>query len=103
MLPKIQAEKNNLAFEEAQARLKQLQETYDLKRRAAAADIKILEIRRNRAETNMKPVIAVLTTPSTASESHGVRPCGAGCETSGMPPRWPSGRTKTGFVSGPRI
>ena len=54
MLPKIQAEKNTLAFEEAQARLKQLQETYELKRKAAAADITILEIRRDRAETNMK-------------------------------------------------
>lgn len=54
MLPKLQAEKNNLAHEEAEARLKQLQETYDLKRRAAAADIRILEIRRDRAETNMK-------------------------------------------------
>ena len=54
MLPKIQAEKNTLAFEEAQARLKQLQETYELKRQAAAADIRILEIRRDRAETNMK-------------------------------------------------
>ena len=54
MLPKIQAEKNNLAYEEAQAKLKQLQETYELKRRAAAADIRILEIRRERAETNMK-------------------------------------------------
>jgi HlyD family secretion protein len=54
LIPKIQAEKNTLAFEEAQARLKQLQETYELKRRAAAADIRILEIRRNRSETNMK-------------------------------------------------
>jgi HlyD family secretion protein len=54
MLPKIRAEKNDLAFEEAQAKLKQQQETYDLKRRAAAADIKILEIRRDRSETNMK-------------------------------------------------
>ena len=54
MLPRIQAEKNKLAFEEAEARLTQLQETFELKRRAAAADIKILEIRRNRAETNMK-------------------------------------------------
>jgi HlyD family secretion protein len=54
MLPKLQAEKNNLAHEEAQARLEQLQQTYDLKRRAAAADIRILEIRRDRAETNMK-------------------------------------------------
>ena len=39
MLPKIQAEKNKLAFEEAEAKLKQLQETFELKRRAAAADI----------------------------------------------------------------
>ena len=54
MIPKIQAEKNTLSFEEAQARLKQLQEPYELKRRAAAADIKILDIRRNRSETNMK-------------------------------------------------
>jgi multidrug resistance efflux pump len=54
LLPKIQAEKNTLAFEEAEAKLKQLQETYELKRRAAAADIKILEIRRDRSETNMK-------------------------------------------------
>jgi len=54
MLPKIEAEKNTLAHEEAQAKLKQLQETYELKRRAAAADIKVLVIRRDRAETNMK-------------------------------------------------
>src|SRR3954465_3614534 len=54
MLPKLQAEKNNLAFEEAQARLKQLQETYTLKRQAAAADIRILEIRRERSEATMK-------------------------------------------------
>jgi HlyD family secretion protein len=53
MLPKIQAEKNNLALEEAQAKLKQQQETYNLKRQAAAADIRILEIRRERSETNM--------------------------------------------------
>jgi HlyD family secretion protein len=54
MLPRIQAEKNTLAFEEAEAKLKQQQETYELKRRAAAADIKILQIRRDRSETNMK-------------------------------------------------
>jgi HlyD family secretion protein len=54
MLPKIEAEKNTLAHEEAQAKLKQLQETYDLKRKAAAADIKVLDIRRDRAENNMK-------------------------------------------------
>lgn len=54
MLPKIQAEKNTLALEEAQARLKQLQETYDLKRRAAAADIRVLQIRRDRSANTMK-------------------------------------------------
>jgi HlyD family secretion protein len=54
MLPKLQAEKNTLAFEEAQAKLKQLQETYNLKREAAAADIRIIEIRRARAEATMK-------------------------------------------------
>ena len=54
MLPKIEAEKNTLAHEEAQARLTQLQETYDLKRAAAAADIKVLDIRRGRSESNMK-------------------------------------------------
>ena len=54
MLPKIQAEKNVLALEEARARLKQLQQTYDLKRRAAEADIRVLEIRRDRAETSMR-------------------------------------------------
>ena len=32
-----------------EAKLKQLQETYDLKRQAAAADIKVLEIRRDRS------------------------------------------------------
>jgi HlyD family secretion protein len=54
MLPKIQGEKNQLAFEQAGATLKQLRSTYELKRRAAAADIRILEIRRNRAETATK-------------------------------------------------
>jgi multidrug efflux pump subunit AcrA (membrane-fusion protein) len=54
MLPKIEAEKNILANEEAAARYKQLGETYTLKRQAAAADIKVLEIRRDRSETNMK-------------------------------------------------
>ena len=54
MLPKIQAEKNTLALEEAKARFEQLQQTYDLKRRAAEADIRVLEIRRDRAETAMR-------------------------------------------------
>src|SRR5689334_9970843 len=54
MLPKIEAEKNKLALEEADAHLQQLRETYDLKRRAAEADIRVLEIRRDRADTAMQ-------------------------------------------------
>jgi multidrug efflux pump subunit AcrA (membrane-fusion protein) len=54
LLPKIQAEKNNQTLQEAQARLKQLRTTFDLKRKAAEADLKILEIRRDRAENAMK-------------------------------------------------
>jgi HlyD family secretion protein len=54
MLPKIQVEKNTLALEEAKAKLSQLQQTYALKRRAAEADIRVLEIRRDRADTAMR-------------------------------------------------
>ena len=54
MLPKIQAEKNSQALEEAQAKLKQLKTTYDLKRAAAEADLRILQIRRDRAENAMR-------------------------------------------------
>ncbi len=54
LLPKIQAEKNRLALEEAEAKLAQLKTTYDLKRRAAEADLRILQIRRDRAENAMK-------------------------------------------------
>jgi len=72
MLPKLQAEKNNLAFEEAQARLKQLQETYNLKRQAAAADIHILEIRRARSESNMEQAQANAEKMLVASPLPGV-------------------------------
>jgi multidrug efflux pump subunit AcrA (membrane-fusion protein) len=54
LLPRINAEKNTLAAEAADAELKQLQETYDLKRISAQADIHGLEISRERAETQMK-------------------------------------------------
>lgn len=49
LLPKIAAEKNTLALEQAEVTLKQLKATYELKRRAAEADIRILQIRRDRA------------------------------------------------------
>jgi HlyD family secretion protein len=54
MLPKIQVEKNTLGLEEAEAKLKALKQTYDLKRQAAQADIKVLEIRRSRSESAMR-------------------------------------------------
>jgi HlyD family secretion protein len=54
ILPKIEAEKNDLALEQALARLAQLTETFALKRTAAAADLRILEIRRARAQTALE-------------------------------------------------
>ena len=49
ILSKIDAEKNGLALEEARATLGQLRETFDLKRRADLADLRVLEIQRDRA------------------------------------------------------
>jgi len=49
MVPAITAEKNNKALEEARAKVGQLLRTYDLKRKAAAADVRLLEIERDRA------------------------------------------------------
>lgn len=54
MIPKIQAEKNTQALEQAQARRDQLKKTFELKRKAAAADLRILEIRRDKAANAMK-------------------------------------------------
>ena len=53
MIPKIEAEKNTQALEQAKARLQQLKKTYDLKRKAAQADLRILEIRRDKAANAM--------------------------------------------------
>jgi HlyD family secretion protein len=50
VLPPIEAEKNNLSQEEAQARLVEVREARTLRRRTAAADLKILQIRRERLE-----------------------------------------------------
>ena len=54
MIAKIEAEKNINALEQAKAMLKQLQTTYALKRKAAEADVRMLRIRRDRAENAMK-------------------------------------------------
>jgi multidrug efflux pump subunit AcrA (membrane-fusion protein) len=54
IVSRIDAEKNQEAADEAQATLKQLKETYQLKRTAAAAAIRILEIQRDRAQEAMR-------------------------------------------------
>ncbi|HET7216615.1 MAG TPA: HlyD family efflux transporter periplasmic adaptor subunit [Vicinamibacterales bacterium] len=54
MLPRIQVEKNQQSLEEAEAKLKQLKTTFELKRNAAAADLRILQIRRDRADNAMR-------------------------------------------------
>ena len=50
LIAPIDAEKNTLALEQARARHAQLATTYTLKRTAAEADLRILDIRRARAE-----------------------------------------------------
>jgi HlyD family secretion protein len=54
VVSRIDAEKNQEAADEAQTTLKQLKETYQLKRAAAAANIRILEIQRDRAQEAMR-------------------------------------------------
>jgi HlyD family secretion protein len=50
---RIQAEKNRETLDEDQANLKALRATFDLKRQAAQADIRVLEIQRDRAQARM--------------------------------------------------
>jgi HlyD family secretion protein len=54
VLPKLDAEKNSLTLEQNDARLRELRRTYDMKRRTAAADLRILQIRRDRAEEELR-------------------------------------------------
>ena len=49
LLPRIEAEMNDLALDQATAKLEQLERTFALKRAAAAAELRILEIQRDRA------------------------------------------------------
>jgi HlyD family secretion protein len=50
VIPGYQAEINQVNLAEAEAKLKQLKETFDLKREAEAAELRILEIQRDRAK-----------------------------------------------------
>jgi HlyD family secretion protein len=54
VVSRIDAEKNQQAHEEAAARLAQLRDTFELKRRAAQAELRILEIQRDRAYSAMR-------------------------------------------------
>jgi HlyD family secretion protein len=53
ILSRIDVEKNQEALTEAEQTLKQLQNTFQLKRQAATADIKTVEIQRARAQATM--------------------------------------------------
>ena len=54
LIPRIDAEKNTLTLNQAIAKFEQLKLTFDLKRKAAAAEVRILEIRRERAERALR-------------------------------------------------
>jgi len=54
IVSRIDAEKNQEALDEAQATLKQLKQTYELKRAASASTIRIQEIQRDRALEAMR-------------------------------------------------
>lgn len=54
ILSKIDAEKNNLAYDQAKAAYQQLKKTFALKRQAADAELKSLEIQRDRARDAME-------------------------------------------------
>ncbi|HET8666477.1 MAG TPA: HlyD family efflux transporter periplasmic adaptor subunit, partial [Terriglobales bacterium] len=54
VVSQIDAEKNRQNLEEAKATYQQLQQTFKLKRRTAAAEIRILEIQRDRALNAMR-------------------------------------------------
>ena len=53
VVSRIDAEKNKLNLEAAEATLKQLRQTYELKRKAAEAELRLLEIKRDRARSAM--------------------------------------------------
>ncbi len=54
LIARVEAEKNALSLQMNQAKLEQLQVTAQLKREAAAADLRILQIRRERSERALR-------------------------------------------------
>ena len=72
VVSRIDAEKNQEAVDEGQATLKQLKETYQLKRAAATAAIKILEIQRDRAKEAMRYALGNAAKMTVHSPMEGV-------------------------------
>jgi len=72
VVSRIDAEKNQEAVDEGQATLKQLKETYQLKRAAATAAIKILEIQRDRAKEAMRYALSNAAKMTVHSPMEGV-------------------------------
>jgi len=72
LIEKIKAEKNVQNLEESRAKLKQLRHTFDLKRKAAEADVRILQIRRDRAENAMRQAETNANKMSVASPIAGM-------------------------------
>lgn len=72
MLSRIAAEKNEQALEEAEARLAQRRATFDLKRRAARAELRTLEIQRDRALAAAQHAEANATRMAIASPLDGL-------------------------------
>jgi len=72
ILSRIDVEKNQEQLAEAQQNLKQLQHTFELKRQAAAADIRTVEIQRDRAKATMVYAESNAQKMSIASPMDGV-------------------------------
>jgi HlyD family secretion protein len=54
LISPIKAEQNKLVLEEARAKVAQVRQTFELKRRSDAADLRVLEIQRDRARNAWK-------------------------------------------------
>jgi HlyD family secretion protein len=72
MLAAIKAEKNNQDLDEARQRLAALQASFDLKRQAARAELRVLEIKRDRAHAAMEHAAANATALTIRSPIEGL-------------------------------
>lgn len=72
IVSKIDGEKNQESLEEAKATYDQLRETFDLKRKAAQAAIRILEIQRDRTKQTMEHAQANATQMQIRSPLDGI-------------------------------